>query len=114
VLPPVAEGINLGFAFSPSSLPSLVLSTIFRHGDSYGFNPADGLKNPSECSRGSKRIIVEFSSPNIAKEFHAGHLRSTIIGAFLSNLYEASGWDVVRMNYLGDWGSTFAINIFRN
>lgn len=54
-----------------------------------------------------KSIIVEFSSPNIAKPFHAGHLRSTIIGAFLANLYEANGFDVLRMNYLGDWGKQF-------
>ncbi|GAA5850878.1 hypothetical protein JCM3766R1_005910 [Sporobolomyces carnicolor] len=56
-----------------------------------------------------KSIIVEFSSPNIAKPFHAGHLRSTIIGAFLANLYEANGFDVLRMNYLGDWGKQFGI-----
>lgn len=54
-----------------------------------------------------KSVIVEFSSPNIAKPFHAGHLRSTIIGAFLANLYEANGWAVTRMNYLGDWGKQF-------
>lgn len=106
--PPVDSGINLSFTFAPSSLSVLVLSSIFQLGDSYGSNPADGLKNPKDPSAGSKRIIIEFSSPNIAKEFHAGHLRSTIIGAFLSNLYEASGWDVIRMNYLGDWGSTSA------
>jgi arginyl-tRNA synthetase len=105
----MASGINLSFTFAPSSLPSLVLSTVFRLGDSYGSNPSDGLKNPENRSSGSQKIIVEFSSPNIAKEFHAGHLRSTIIGAFLSNLYEASGWDVIRMNYLGDWGSTSAM-----
>jgi arginyl-tRNA synthetase len=54
-------------------------------------------------------VIVEFSSPNIAKEFHAGHLRSTIIGAFIANLYESAGWDVVRINYLGDWGKQFGL-----
>lgn len=54
-------------------------------------------------------MIVEFSSPNIAKPFHAGHLRSTIIGGFLSNLYEGAGWDVVRINYLGDWGKQYGL-----
>jgi arginyl-tRNA synthetase len=54
-------------------------------------------------------MIVEFSSPNIAKPFHAGHLRSTIIGGFLSNLYEGAGWDVIRMNYLGDWGKQYGL-----
>jgi arginyl-tRNA synthetase len=58
---------------------------------------------------GRKRIIIEFSSPNIAKPFHAGHLRSTIIGGFLSNLYEGAGWDVVRINYLGDWGKQYGL-----
>lgn len=57
-------------------------------------------------SRHQKKVVVEFSSPNIAKPFHAGHLRSTIIGGFLSNLYEAMGWSVTRMNYIGDLGQT--------
>lgn len=58
---------------------------------------------------GKKNIIVEFSSPNIAKPFHAGHLRSTIIGGFLANLYEGAGWKVIRINYLGDWGKQYGL-----
>uniref|UniRef100_A0A8C6SZ30 Probable arginine--tRNA ligase, mitochondrial n=1 Tax=Neogobius melanostomus TaxID=47308 RepID=A0A8C6SZ30_9GOBI len=53
--------------------------------------------------------LVEYSSPNIAKKFHAGHLRSTIIGNFIANLKQALGNNVVRMNYLGDWGMQFGL-----
>ncbi len=54
-----------------------------------------------------KKIIVEYSSPNIAKPMHVGHIRSTIIGAALANLYESLGAKVIRLNHLGDWGTQF-------
>ena len=56
-----------------------------------------------------KRIVVDYSSPNIAKEMHVGHLRSTIIGDTLSNLLEFLGHDVVRLNHVGDWGTQFGM-----
>lgn len=59
--------------------------------------------------RHKQRIVVEFSSPNIAKPFHVGHLRSTIIGNFVANLFSALNHDVVRLNYLGDWGTQFGL-----
>jgi len=52
-------------------------------------------------------VIVEFSSPNIAKPFHIGHFRSTIIGSFIANIHEAVGHNVTRLNWLGDWGTQF-------
>ncbi|KAF5273696.1 hypothetical protein FQA39_LY07386 [Lamprigera yunnana] len=69
----------------------------------------DVLENGSkpEISMQSKNIIFEYSSPNIAKPFHVGHLRSTIIGNFLSNLHSYLNQNVTRLNYLGDWGTQF-------
>lgn len=58
-----------------------------------------------------KRMIVEFSSPNIAKELHVGHLRSTIIGDALARLFEFLGHDVLRLNHVGDWGTQFGMLI---
>ncbi len=58
-----------------------------------------------------KKIIVEFSSPNIAKELHVGHIRSTIIGDCLARLFEFLGQDVLRLNHLGDWGTQFGMLI---
>ncbi len=54
-----------------------------------------------------KRVIVEYSSPNIAKPFHIGHLRSTVIGNSIYKLYDALGYDTVRINHLGDYGTQF-------
>jgi len=55
----------------------------------------------------NRTIIIDYSSPNIAKPMHIGHLRSTIIGETLANLYETLGYKVIRWNYLGDWGTQF-------
>lgn len=106
---PVVSGTFVGFFFKAAPLTQLVLPMILKAGPSYGFNPNFGLRDPSDPSKGRKKAIVEFSSPNIAKPFHAGHLRSTIIGGFLANLYEGAGWDVIRMNYLGDWGKQYGV-----
>lgn len=54
-----------------------------------------------------KTICIDYSSPNIAKNFHVGHLRTTVIGNSLSNIFSHLGYRVVRINYLGDWGTQF-------
>lgn len=56
---------------------------------------------------GNRKVIVEFSSPNIAKPFHIGHIRSTVIGNSLSKIYDALGYDVFKINHLGDYGTQF-------
>lgn len=58
-----------------------------------------------------KKILVEYSSPNIAKSFSVGHLRSTIIGQAIFNLYKHSGGDMTSDNHLGDWGTQFGMII---
>ena len=57
----------------------------------------------------AQSVVVDFSSPNIAKEMHVGHLRSTIIGDTLSNLLEFKGHKVTRLNHVGDWGTQFGM-----
>ena len=58
-----------------------------------------------------QRVVVDFSSPNIAKEMHVGHLRSTIIGDCLARLLAFRGHDVLRLNHVGDWGTQFGMLI---
>ncbi|SCU82028.1 LANO_0B04896g1_1 [Lachancea nothofagi CBS 11611] len=94
-----ANGPFVQFFFRPDLLFKVVLPDILARKEQYGSAPL--VEN--------KKVVIEFSSPNIAKPFHAGHLRSTIIGGFLSNLYEKLGWEVVRLNYLGDWGKQFGV-----
>ena len=58
-----------------------------------------------------QKVIVDFSSPNIAKEMHVGHLRSTIIGDSIARILEFRGYDVLRLNHVGDWGTQFGMLI---
>ncbi len=58
-----------------------------------------------------KRVVVDYSGPNMAKQMHVGHLRSTIIGDTLATLFEFLGDDVIRQNHIGDWGTQFGMLI---
>ncbi|OKH33908.1 arginine--tRNA ligase [[Phormidium ambiguum] IAM M-71] len=62
-------------------------------------------------AKNPQRVIVDFSSPNIAKEMHVGHLRSTIIGDCIARILEFQGEDVLRLNHVGDWGTQFGMLI---
>jgi arginyl-tRNA synthetase len=103
------SNIFLSFWFKTEPLIRNVIPVVQKNQEKYGRNPYMGLKDPKDPKSGRKNIIVEFSSPNIAKPFHAGHLRSTIIGGFIANLYDGAGWDVTRINYLGDWGKQYGL-----
>ena len=69
------------------------------------------VKYEAQYGRGGegagKKVIIEYPSCNVAKPMHIGHLRSTIIGDALANVYETLGYDVIRWNYFGDWGTQF-------
>ena len=64
-----------------------------------------------EEEKSNNRVIIDFSSPNIAKEMHVGHLRSTIIGDSLARVLEFCGYEVLRLNHVGDWGTQFGMLI---
>lgn len=95
----VATGPYLNFFIDEDILKSAVLGEIKTHGTDYG---------KSDQGAG-KTVLVEYSSPNIAKAFHIGHLRSTVIGSAIANLYEFLGYDTVRINHLGDYGTQFGL-----
>ncbi|HET7608687.1 MAG TPA: arginine--tRNA ligase [Gammaproteobacteria bacterium] len=63
------------------------------------------------AARVKDRVIIDYSAPNVAKEMHVGHLRSTIIGDALARLLEFAGHEVIRQNHIGDWGTPFGMLI---
>ncbi|RYP35974.1 hypothetical protein DL766_002244 [Monosporascus sp. MC13-8B] len=106
---PLPDGVHLRFIFSTRTLPRLILPYIDDRKSEYGRNPSLALGDASAPNPTPKKVVVEFSSPNLASEFTAAHLRSTIIGAQIANLHGSMGWDVVRLNYLGDWGKELGL-----
>ena len=92
-----AMGGYLNFRISPTAFASRVVSDIKSAGDKYG--------SPM-CGEG-KCVVLDYSSPNVAKPFHIGHLGTTVIGHSLKLLHEFAGYKCVGINYLGDWGTQF-------
>lgn len=71
----------------------------------------DGIASWAPRGHEGKRAVVDFSSPNVAKEMHVGHLRSTILGDCICRCLEFCGADVLRLNHIGDWGTQFGMLI---
>lgn len=94
-----AEAVNgyLNISISDEYLAEILNGRILAEGDSYG---------SSDLGKG-KRVVLDYSSPNVAKPFHIGHLGTTVIGHSLKKLHEFVGYDCVGINYLGDWGTQF-------
>ena len=69
------------------------------------------LADPRSASDDSQRVVVDYSAPNLAKEMHVGHLRSTIIGDAVARVLEHLGNTVIRQNHIGDWGTQFGMLI---
>ena len=91
------EGGYVNLTLAKEKLAGEIVAQILKLGDFYG--ASDSGKN--------KTIVLEYSSPNIAKPMNVGHLRSTIIGNSLKRVYEYAGFTVIGINYLGDWGTQF-------
>ena len=75
--------------------------------------PAGQLADPrlGVAGRPAPRVVVDYSSPNVAKEMHVGHLRTTIVGDAVVRILEFPGHEVIRDNHLGDWGTQFGMMI---
>ncbi|MFT5291201.1 MAG: arginyl-tRNA synthetase [Planctomycetota bacterium] len=92
-----ATGPYLNFRIDRAALSQSVVGGILIAGADYGGSDEGA----------GKTIVIDFSSPNIAKPFHVGHLRSTIIGASIKRMHDALGYRTVGINHIGDWGSQF-------
>ncbi len=87
----------LNFFFDGAGLAARVTAEVAERGETYG-SPMDGV---------GKTVVLDYSSPNVAKPFHIGHLGTTVIGHSLKLLHKFAGWNCVGINYLGDWGTQF-------
>ena len=88
---------------------NLTLSSGFleRHADALARDPRLGVPRAER----PEKVVIDYSAPNVAKEMHVGHLRSTIIGDALARMLEHLGHEVVRQNHIGDWGTPFGMLI---
>ncbi len=101
VTPPLAgasaHGPYLNFQLDRAAAGALLISEALRQGEAWG----------GSTEGEGQKVCIDFCSPNVARRMHLGHLRSTVIGKALTRLHEALGYQVIRINFLGDWGTQF-------
>lgn len=97
-----SKGAYINFFTNKEALSKTVIEEILKEKENYG---------KSKLGK-DKTIIVEYSSPNIAKPFHIGHIRTTIIGDSLKKIHKFLGYNVVSINHLGDYGTQFGMLIY--
>ena len=95
----VATGPYVNFFLDKSQISDQVIKSVIQAGTDYG---------QQEEGQGAN-VTIDLSSPNIAKPFSVGHLRSTVIGEAISNIYKKMGYNTIKINHLGDWGKQFGL-----
>ena len=95
----VATGPYVNFFLDKSKISDQVIKSVIEAGANYGQQDEGHGQN----------ITIDLSSPNIAKPFSVGHLRSTVIGDALSNIFRKMGYNTIKINHLGDWGKQFGL-----
>ena len=95
----VATGPYVNFFLSKAEISGQVIKEVIKDGADYG----------QQNEGNNQNITIDLSSPNIAKPFSVGHLRSTVIGDALSNIFRKIGYNTIKINHLGDWGKQFGL-----
>ena len=94
-----AAGPYVNISVDPSRFAAAVLADVARLGGAYGHDDTGA----------GQTVVIDYSSPNVAKRMHVGHIRSTIIGQALVNILTALGYRVIGDNHIGDWGKSFGV-----
>ena len=92
-----ATGPYINFRVDRATLAETIVNAVLSAGASYGTSQEGA----------GKKVVIDLSSPNIAKPMSVGHLRSTVIGAALQRIFDALGYETIGINHIGDWGSQF-------
>ena len=107
VVPEILKTLSSNSIIKKAEQKGIYLNILLE--DKYIFSSVSSILDPESkfgttTKNSGKTAVVDYSSPNVAKHLHAGHIRSTIIGHVLSNIYAATGFEVHRVNHINDWG----------